>query len=731
MTSRLALASLISFLALALQWVLWPWLSPLAWFLFYPAVFLSARLTGFRGGMLTTILGAILVWHFFIPPQLSGAIAAPSNVLSVGLFVVMGILISGSQERLLRTQHAAEKAFFAQAAVGIALVAPDGHWLRVNHKLCQIVGYSEEELLRLTFQDITHPDDLDCDLANVTRMLAGETATYAMEKRYHRKDGAIIWINLTVALVRHADGRPNHFISVVEDIGHRKAVEAALQGSEAALKAAQRLAGIGNWRWDVRTDAHAWSEEIYHIYGRDPASPPAVYPDVQGYFTQESWARVAALVETCLADGTPYECDAEVVRPDGGRRWIVARGEAVRDGDGIVTRLRGTVQDVTARKLAEDGLRKSQAQLKTFVRDAPVGIAMLDRSMTYVATSNRWLEDYGRGHADVVGRNHYDVHPDVPAEWRDIHRQGLAGTTLKNDEDLWIQGDGSRHWLRWVVQPWTDENGAIGGIIISTEDITPRKLAEEEVRTLNADLERRVIERTAELTAANHELDGFAYAVSHDLRAPLRAMSGFSRALAEDYGDQLRGEAATYLDQIGVAAAKMGELIDGILALSRSTRGELQRDPIDISTLATRLLDELARTEPERKVAWSIEPSLSTTGDAPMVEAALRNLLGNAWKYTGKVPAPVIRVYAGEVGGLRGICVADNGAGFDMAHADQLFQPFRRLHRQDEFPGIGIGLATVQRIARRHGGEIRAEGQPGAGATFCFTLQSGAPGEPS
>ena len=242
---------------------------------------------------------------------------------------------------------------------------------------------------------------------------------------------------------------------------------------------------------------------------------------------------------------------------------------------------------------------------------------------------------------------------------------------------------------------------------------------------LNADLERRIAERTAELTAANAELEAFAYAVSHDLRGPLRALSGFSQALQEDYGPQLTGEAGLYLQQIDIASRNMGRLIDGILVLSRVTRGELQRETIDVSAMAERLLAGLARESPARAVDWRVAPGLIVAGDSHLIETALSNLLGNAWKYTGRADAPRIRVDAGSVAGLDGICVADNGAGFDEAYAERLFKPFQRLHRQDEFPGIGIGLATVQRIVRRHGGEIRAEGRPGAGATFCFALPAG------
>lgn len=701
-------AVLLPCLALALQWVLWPWLSPLLWFLFFPAVFFSARLDGLRGGLLSTMLSAGIVWYFFIPPQLAWGLGNPHNLYSVGLFLLMGYLFSHAQEHLRRAQRTTEAALaeirttrdeivrlyrktldldrlrsesfanvshescrdlaaqelpvmiltakaddaprvpmlelgvqddaeqpfsmqalltriedllerhrqqdqrlrvsearfeatFEQAAVGLAQVALGGRWLRTNRRLCEIVGYSQAELLERTFRDITHPADLVTELKFVRQMLVGEIDTYAMEKRFIRKDGGNVWINLAVALVRTSEGHPDYFVAVVEAIGARTGAQSALSKSEAAL-------------------------------------------------------------------------------------------------------------------------RESREHLRLFIEHAPASLAMFDRNMRYLAVSRRWLDDYHLNGRNVLGQSYYAIFPEIPETWRQVHRRGLAGEVVRTDADRFKRPDGSVQWLRWEVRPWHTAGDDIGGIVIFIEDISHYTLARQEIERLNADLERRVAERTAELSAANRELDSFAYAVSHDLRAPLRAMSGFSRALMEDYGDRLNGEAKLYLRQIDVASRRMRGLIDGLLTLSRSTHGELPRNRVDISALAERLFVELARNEPGRQVVIQVEPGLGAYGDARMLEAALGNLLSNAWKYTTHTANGRIRIYAEERAGWRWICVADNGAGFDTAHAARLFQPFQRLHRQDEFPGIGIGLATVQRIVHRHGGLVEAEGEPGRGAVFRIAL---------
>lgn len=261
-------------------------------------------------------------------------------------------------------------------------------------------------------------------------------------------------------------------------------------------------------------------------------------------------------------------------------------------------------------------------------------------------------------------------------------------------------------------------------------EITEHRQAQDDIFHLNQELEQRVIQRTAQLKVANQELEAFAYSVSHDLRAPLRSIDGFSQALLDDYGAQLDEEGQEFLQRVRGASQRMAQLIDDLLYLSRITRGEMIRQPVDLSGLAELVAQELQQNNPQRQVEMVIQPKVTADGDPRLLRVVLENLLGNAWKFTGRQERGRIefgmernRSIAENVPPVELVYyVRDNGAGFDPAYAEKLFGVFQRLHRVDEFPGTGIGLATVQRIIHRHGGQVWADGEVGKGATFFFTL---------
>jgi len=249
-----------------------------------------------------------------------------------------------------------------------------------------------------------------------------------------------------------------------------------------------------------------------------------------------------------------------------------------------------------------------------------------------------------------------------------------------------------------------------------------RKQAEVELQKYRDHLEELVEQRTSELVAVNKELESFSYSVSHDLRAPLRGIDGYSHALLEDYPDKLDEQGKDYLHRVRAATQRMGELIDDMLNLSRVTRSEMRREIVNLSALARTITAELQKTQPERHVEFVIAEGLTVNGDTALLRVALENLLGNAWKFTGKQPRAKIEFGVTQHEGKPAYYARDDGVGFDMTYVDKLFAPFQRLHSTEEFPGTGIGLATVQRIILRHGGKVWAEGAVGKGATLYFTL---------
>ncbi|MBX3027312.1 PAS domain S-box protein [bacterium] len=538
-------------------------------------------------------------------------------------------------EAALRESESRFRGMFEQAAIGFALKGLDGRWLRVNPKLCKILGYSREELLARRFRDHAHPDDIHTDLDLVGPVLSGAMRTYALERRLMRKDGRTVWVRLTVSAARDDADAPRYLIVAIEDISERR--HAAEQLRQHALRL-ETLCAIDRAILEQAAPDEVARAQVVHI---------------------------AALVPCDLAQ--IILCDAHT-----GRRLTHATGSDAVD-----------VSELTAEE-----------------------VSSIEALAPHPALAVEDLNDRA----------------DHPPFLQHLRRAGMRSASVDRlgagEHLLGIMTVCAAAPAAFTAEHRTVLREVANQLSIAIEQAHLRT----ELQQHAADLEQRVAERTAQLQAVNQELESFSYSVSHDLRAPLRRIDGFSQALLEDAPAALDEPMRHYLERIRSGTKEMTELIEALLGLAQVTRSEMRREPVDLGAVARDVIEELRRAHPDRQVDVVCTPSLLVQGDARLLRVLLSNLIGNAWKYTGRRERAHIELGVLERQGTRVIFVRDDGAGFDMQDAGKLFGAFQRLHSAAEFDGTGIGLATAQRIVRRHGGTIWAEGAPEQGATVYFTL---------
>jgi PAS domain S-box-containing protein len=398
--------------------------------------------------------------------------------------------------------------------------------------------------------------------------------------------------------------------------------------------------------------------------------------------------------------------------------------------EGTVIGVASLVDDITERSQAEEKLRQSEEKFRNIIDATPIPYALNDDHQNITYLNPEFIRTFGYDLNDIPTLNDWwpKAYPDteyrqwVAKIWQTRLEQAEESGTPFEPIELNIRcKDGvSRTVLCGSAS--LGESFHSNTHLVILYDITERKRAEQELEKHRHHLEAMVTERTAALELANKELESFSYSVSHDLRAPLRSIDGFSHSLLEDYAEQLDDTGKDHLQRVRSNAQRMGRLIDAMLLLSRVMRHKIKREDVDLSALAQSAIRKLRDYEPRRKVEVDIVPGLHGWGDAHLIEILLDNLLGNAWKYTGKTDKGRIEFGSTNKNGEMIYHVSDNGVGFDMVYVDKLFESFQRLHRADEFEGTGIGLATVARIIRRHNGRVWAEGDVGQGATFYFTL---------
>jgi PAS domain S-box-containing protein len=362
---------------------------------------------------------------------------------------------------------------------------------------------------------------------------------------------------------------------------------------------------------------------------------------------------------------------------------------------------------------ADDGAVQASSLLDAIVENVPEMVFVKEaETLSFVRLNRAGEELLGLRRDELIGKTDFDLFPRSEAEFfvaKD--RETLRSGSLVDIREEPIHTRRGLRWLHTKKVPLIDSAGRPRYLLGISHDITAYRQVVSELSSAKSAAE-----------VANRELEAFSYSVAHDLRTPLRAIDGFSQALVEEYGDRLDGEGTRYLARVREAAQRMAELIDDLLTLSRVARTELRRDRVDLSALATTLIATYQRLEPARAVEIVVAPSIVADADLRMVSIALDNLLGNAWKFTSKTDGARIELGTTTQGGASAFFVRDNGVGFDMDYVDKLFGVFQRLHPETEYPGTGIGLATVARIAHRHHGRVWAEGAPGKGATFYFTL---------
>lgn len=624
-------------------------------------------------------------------------------------------------EDLDRALHGLEAADEAEATLAAAQrLAHLGTWehdlrdgrVRASAEMFRIFGLQPQaEAPFEVFLSAIHPDDRAATERMYAKALEQATA-WVIEHRIRRPDGAERIVREHGTTFRDAAGRPTRSVGTAQDVTDER------RTTEAMARLAAVVASTASAVYTKSLDGAitSWNRGAERLYGygeEEAIGRPASMLAAEG--AEGDLARILA---TVAAGEAAERVEAPRRRKDGSRIFVSLTASPLRNGEGRIVGASVVAHDVTPLVEATAALRESEEKYRLLAENSADMVTVTDTAGRFVFASPSCHALLGYTPEELVGRSAATlIHPDDLESYRARRAAVVGGGTKIVTQLRLVRKDGTPVWIEASAAPLR-RNGQIAGAVAVTRDVTLRKQAEDQVARLTAELEARVRQRTRDLEDANGALEAFAYSVSHDLRAPLRSIDGFSRAVLEDHAAALPAEGREALDRVRANAQRMGALIDDMLTLSRIGRGDLHRAPVDASALARRIADDLARHAPARRVTWVIPPGITVAADPLLAEVVLQNLLENAWKFTSRHATARIEVGESVEQGTRALYVRDDGDGFDMAYAGRLFTPFQRLHRLDEFPGNGVGLASVQRIAQRHGGRAWAEGAVEQGATF-------------
>ena len=697
---------------------------------------------------------------------------AIETVIVTVFVLTMAVLVVFLLEQLRRREMLAARLFDSERRYRVlfdrlpyAAFVRDGETLRfiaVNDASVNIYGYTREEFGALTTWDIRPPADHE-RYREVLKSMPDKPVIQRVRGQHRKKDGTVMQVEITSYDLTFAD-RPAR-ISVVDDITERLAAERALGESQARMQmitdnlpatiayidAEERYRYINSTheKWYGLAPSAYYGRTVREVIGEEfyALRKPTIDAVLAGRnITTEAPIRAAGRQSYAQFTYVPdFDADQRVIgyyifgyditerrRAEETLRLYVERLETLRKIDTAILEARypaeiaGTALEHLLRFVPYWG---ATVRVMDFSRrEASVLATRRGVNSTYTAAQRISFEEYGPAGLAALKEGRFSIVPDIGA---------VAGRSAALERRY-------QHGMRSFVRvPLMVESTLVGILNLASDKANfftleyvefVRTIADHLALTLQGailrekiqrqadELEERVIARTAELAAANQELEAFSYSVSHDLRAPLRSINGFGKLLQLKNAAQLDAGGRGFLQRILRAGERMGELIDDLLSLSRISRAEMRCVAVDLSALACEVAADLGGARPERRVAVTIAPDLTVNADRGLARILLENLLGNAWKYSFHAAHPHIEIGQVERNGQIQYFVRDNGAGFDMAYANKLFGVFQRLHSQSEFPGTGIGLATVKRIVHRHGGEVWAEGKVNEGATFYFTL---------